>query len=400
MPLSDTAIRKLSSRSRAYQKADGGGLFVEVMPGGKKAWRLRYWLRGKQEKVTLGSYPAMALTEARELRERYKGMVERGDSPMRRKAAERRSRDLPDTVEEFAAIWMKEVVEPATKDTRSIRQVLRKDILPSFGARRLDEVTPADVLSMTDRIKARGSDQMALLARNVLKRLFAFAIARQKASFNPAAAVQAAYIAKARSRDVALTPDEVGRLLRTVYASNMRRANKLAIHLLILTMVRKGELIEAQWIEFDLKAKVWTIPAERMKKDRPHVVYLPSQAVAMLEELKVIGCGAQHVFPSRHDLRKPISDSTLNTAIRATNPEVQDFVLHDFRRTASTLAHEANWNSDVIEKALGHEQKGVRGVYNKAQYAEQRRELLQWWANFVDAQIEEGRKVVIGRFGN
>ena len=161
----------------------------------------------------------------------------------------------------------------------------------------------------------------------------------------------------------------------------------------------KSELIEAQWSEFDLTKGEWSIPGERMKKDRPHIVYLPRQAIAMLEELKALACGSDWVMPSRGDLKKPISKSTLNQAVRALDLDVRDFVLHDFRRTASTHLHEAGFVSDVIEKALAHEQGGVRGIYNRAQYAEQRKEMLQWWANFVDAQIEEGRKVVIGRFG-
>lgn len=397
MALSDTKLRTLKAQEKPYQIADGGGLFIEVMPGGKRVWRLRYRLKGKQEKVTLGDYPSFSLVDARRWREDCKAKVARGESPMRSKQ-EQKAAEL-DTVEAFARRWLAEVVEKNTEQPRNIKRVIEKDIIPAIGQKELAEVTTGDILAIADRIKARGADQMALLTRNVLKRMFAYAIARQKVTFNPAAAVEASYIATAKSRDVALTPDEVGRLLRGIYTSSMRRAHKLALHLLILCMVRKSELLEARWDEIDFNKDEWVIPAERMKKDRAHVVYLSRQALAMFEELKSLACGSPYVLPSRGDLNQPIAHSTLNVAIRALELDVRDFVIHDFRRTASTHLHEAGFNSDWIEKALAHEQKGIRGVYNKAQYAEQRRNMLQWWADFVDTQINEDRKVIIGRFG-
>lgn len=429
MALTDTKLRNLKSGDK--QQADGGGLFVEVMPGGAKVWRLRYRLAGKQEKVTLGEYPAYSLAEARTWRDDCKALAGRGLSPMalkrgdpileeaapavkemahafirnwcmkavekvRAKEAEAKAGD---TVEAFARRWYAEIAEPANSNPRNVKRILEKDVIPAIGAKQVADVTVTDILAITDKIKNRGADQMALQTRNVLKRLFAYAIAREKTTFNPAAAVEAKFIASARSRDVALTPDEVGRLLRAIYQSSMKRAHKLAVHLLILCMVRKSELIEARWEELDLEHAEWAIPGERMKKDKPHLVPLSRQALAMFEELKGLASGSEWVFPSRGDLHQPIAKSTLNVAVRALEIDLRDFVIHDFRRTASTHLHEAGFNSDWIEKALAHETKGIRGVYNRAQYADQRREMLQWWADFVDSQIEEGRKVIIGRFG-
>ena len=164
-------------------------------------------------------------------------------------------------------------------------------------------------------------------------------------------------------------------------------------------MVRKGERIGARWEEVDFEKAQWLIPAERMKKDKPHLVPFSRQAVVMFEELKGLAGSSPWVLPSRNTLREPIAHSTLNLAIRSLDLGVRDFVIHDFRRTASTQLHEAGFNSDWIKKALAHEQKGVRGVYNKAEYLTQRREMLQWWADLVDAKIEAGRRVVVGRFG-
>lgn len=435
MALSDTKLRNLKPADKAYQEADGGGLFVEVMPGGAKVWRMRYRISGrgaKQEKVTLGDYPTYSLAEARSWREDCKRLAGRGLSPM----ALRRGDPIPedaapidkelaqafirvwclktreaarvkaevekeaDTVEAFARRWYAEIAEPANTNPRTIKRILEKDVIPALGRKQIADVTVTDVLAITDTIKNRGADHMALQTRNVLKRLFAYAIAREKIQFNPAAAIEAKFIASAKSRDVALSPDEVGRLLRVIYQSNMKRAHKLALHLLILCMVRKSELIEATWGELDLERAEWAIPGERMKKDRPHFVPLSRQAVAMFEELKGLASGSDFVFPSNRSLKQAISHSTLNVAVRTLDVDVRDFVIHDFRRTASTHLHEAGFNSDWIEKCLAHETKGVRGVYNRAQYAEQRREMLQWWADFVDSQIKEGGgKVIIGPFG-
>ena len=435
MALSDTKLRNLKPADKAYQEADEGGLFVEVMPGGAKVWRMRYRVGGKgakQEKITLGDYPTYSLAEARTWRDDCKILAGRGLSPMalrrgdpipddaapavkelaqafirkwclktceKAKIKEEAAREA-DTVEAFARRWYAEIAEPANSNPRNILRALEKDVIPAIGAKQVADVTVTDILAITDKIKNRGADQMALQTRNVLKRLFAYAIAREKTQFNPAAAIEAKFIASARSRDVALSPEEVGKLLRAIYQSSMKRAHKLALHLLILCMVRKSELIEAKWEELDLEKAEWAIPGERMKKDKPHLVSLSRQAVAMFEELKGLASGSEWVFPSRGDLKQPIAKSTLNVAVRALEVDVRDFVIHDFRRTASTHLHEAGFNSDWIEKCLAHETKGIRGVYNRAQYSDQRREMLQWWANFVDSQIQDGRgKVIIGPFG-
>ena len=427
MALSDTRLRNLKPAEKGYQEADEGGLFVEVMPGGAKVWRMRYRIGGrgaKQEKITLGDYPTYSLAEARTWRDDCKILaLRRGDAipeeaaPAVKELAQAFIRDWclktrekakikeeaareADTVEAFARRWYAEIAEPANSNPRNILRALEKDVIPAIGAKQVADVTVTDVLAITDTIKNRGADQMALQTRNVLKRLFAYAIARQKTQFNPATAIEAKFIASARSRDVALSPEEIGRLLRAIYQSSMKRAHKLALHLLILCMVRKSELIEAKWEELDLEKAEWAIPGERMKKDKPHLVSLSRQAVAMFEELKGLASGSEWVFPSRGDLRQPIAHSTLNQAVRSLEIDVRDFVIHDFRRTASTHLHEAGFNSDWIEKCLAHETKGIRGVYNRAQYADQRREMLQWWADFVDSQIQDGKgKVIIGPFG-
>jgi integrase len=399
MALSDTKLRSLAAKNRTWQVADGNGLFIEILPSGRKVWRLRYRFQGKQEKATLGEYPAFSLAEARLWREKCRSMIAHGVSPAQKKQEEKAKQKEPTTVEAFAKRWLTDIIEKTTRQPRNVVRVINKDIIPVIGHIQLEALTTADVQTVIDRIKLRGSDHVALLTRNVLKRMLAYAISRGIIFNNPAAAIEARYIAQATSRDVALTPQELGILLRGIYTSGMNRRHKLALHLLILCMVRKSELIEATWDEINFVTAEWRIPAERMKMDNPHIVPLSGQALAMFEELKFLAGDSPYVFPSRNDYRHPISKTTLNTAVRTLNLDVRDFVIHDFRRTASTLLHEQGYNSDWVEKYLAHKISGVRGVYNRAEYLGQRREMLQAWADFVDTQIEEGRKVIIGRFG-
>ncbi len=400
-PLNDTRIKALKPKAARYSVADGGGLVLEVMTSGAKIWRFRYSLHGKQQPlITIGDYPATGLMAARERARRYTETVATGVSPVADAKRDRGEAEGIRTVKEFGAYWLeKEIAGKSDEYRRTTTRALEKDVYPALGNKPLSEVSPGDVLAICDRIKNRGAPKMALHTRNVIKRLFEYAIARQLVTANPASAIVARFIATQDSRTRVLDPDEIGRVLRAVYASNIRRPLKLAIHLLVLTMVRKSELIEAQWSEFDLDAGIWRIPAERMKKDREHWVYLAPQAVAMFRELYDSRTSDEFVFPTVRGTDRPIAKSTLNQAIKALELEVQHFVLHDFRRTASTHLHEMGQSSDAIEKALAHSIKGIKGVYNRAEYADERRHILQLWAEFVDAQIDEGRKVVIGKVG-
>jgi integrase len=212
--------------------------------------------------------------------------------------------------------WYDEVVVARNKSPRTIQRVIEKDLVPAIGDKAVDAVTVLNAQAITDAIKKRGSDQMALVTRNIGARLFRYAIARQLCTFNPFAALDAAFIAQARSRDVALTLDEVGRLLRAVYQSSMRRSHKLAVHLLVLTLARKGEVIAATWQEISFEEKLWSVPNTRMKMGKPHLVPLAPEALALLEELRHLAGDSPFVVPSSHSLDKPIAASTLNTALR------------------------------------------------------------------------------------
>lgn len=387
-PLSDTKIKGLKPKDTRYRVTDTNGLLLEVMPSGSKVWRYRFQLHGvRHAPLTIGNYPQIGLADARRQRDEWAVFVARGESPKRVVEAARLEKQ--NTVAAFAQEWLDEQVAGKSESyTKTMRRLMQKDVFPLLGRMPLSDVKPADIMNLCDRIKSRGSPKMALLTRNALRRMYDFAIARQLAESNPAAALVARFIATEDSRTRVLSPKEIGQVMRGVYTSDIRRPLKLAVHLLLITMVRKTELTEARWSEFDIDACTWDIPAERMKKVKPHRVHLSSHAISLLSELKNLSGKSEFVFPSSRGMTdRPISKSTLNQAVRALNMDVQHFVLHDFRRTASTHLHELGHPSDAIERALAHKIAGIKGVYNRAEYTEQRRLILQAWADFVDAQI-------------
>lgn len=247
---------------------------IEVLPTGRKIWRFRYRFDNKSQKITLGEYQAFSLAEARLWREKCRSMVVHGINPAQKKQEEKLKQKDPTTVKTFAKRWLTDIVEKSNHDPRNITRVIEKDITPTIGKLELEELTTAHIQVVLDRIKQRGSDHVALLTRNVLKRMLAYAISRGIIFNNPAAAIEARYIAQATSRDVALTAEEIA---TGIYTSNMNRRHKLALHLLIICMVRKSEMIEATWSEVNFNALEWRIPGERMKMDNPHIVPLSSR---------------------------------------------------------------------------------------------------------------------------
>ena len=402
MRLTDTAIKALKPKDKRYTATDGDGLYLEVYPTGGKVWRYRYRLNGKREKITIGKYPAVSLKEARLRRNREAEKVAGGKSPAEERRAERANWSAAMTLRDFGNQYYAEVVTRDRKKPIQMGRYLQNDIFPFIGDTKVSELTTEDVRSVIWRKKDHGFDAAAGDIRGLLKRMLDYAVTLGLLQANPVLALPMRHVHKVRHRDRALSAEEIGQFLRAVGASNSRRQFKVAFHLLLLTLVRKGELMGARWEEIDADNAEWQVPAASMKTGKPHIVYLSTQAIDLFEELRRLASGSEWVLPGRGTLKKPFAQDALNKALQniIADTGLVYFTIHDLRRTASTLLHEAGFNSDVIEKALAHEQKGVRGIYNRAQYADQRREMLQWWADFVDAQIEEGRKVIIGSFGD
>jgi len=399
MQLTDTAIKSLKPKAGRYVVTDNKGLSLEVFPTGGMLWHYRYNLNGKRERVTLGRYPALSLKLARKLRDERATMVALGESPAQQKQLAKVAAADATTVSDFGERFFREIVAKDRQDLTSPRRYFDKCILPAIGTKPVRDVTTEDVRAIIWRKKDEGFDAAAGEIRGVLKRLFDYALTAGLATTNPVLALPMRHVHKAKSRERALSPEEIRIFLKAAFESNIRRQFKIALHLILLTMVRKSELQLARWEHVDFEQSEWHIPAEHSKTGKPHIVFLSRQTIALFKELQALAGGSDLVMPGRGSLTKPFAHNAMNNALKVAlqGQDIPAFTVHDLRRTASTLLHESGWASDVVEKALNHTIGGVRGVYNRAEYETQRREMLQFWADYIE-QLTTTGKVILGRF--
>ncbi|MCL6363833.1 site-specific integrase [Pectobacterium carotovorum subsp. carotovorum] len=390
--LTDTRLRHLKPKEKLYKVNDRDGLYVAVTPAGTISFRYNYSINGRQETVTFGRYGVggITLAEARERLNEAKKMVAGGRSPAREKARDKARIKDAETFGAWAEKWLRGYqMAESTRDMR--RSVYQRELKSKFAQQKLSEITHEDLRALTDNIVERGAPATAVHAREIVLQVYRWAIERGQKVENPADLVRPASIAKFEPRDRALTSVEIGLMYRYMERVGTTPSIRAAVKLLLLTMVRKSELTNATWEEINFSDAVWTIPKERMKRRNPHLVFLPRQAMDILIALKTFAGSSDFILPSRYDSDTPMSSATLNRVLTLTyrlaqkeEQSLPKFGPHDLRRTASTLLHEAGYNTDWIEKCLAHEQKGVRAVYNKAEYREQRSEMLQDWANMID----------------
>lgn len=391
--LTDTKLRNLKPKEKLYKVNDRDGLYVAVTPAGSISFRYNYAINGRQETITFGRYGVggITLAEAREQLNEAKKMVAAGKSPAREKARNKARIKDADTFEAWAEKWLRGYqMAESTRDMR--RAIFERELKAKFGNQKLPEITHEDLRALTDAIVERGAPATAVHAREVVFQVFRWAIERGQKVENPAELVRPTTIARFEPRDRALTPDEIALMYQYIERIGTSPSIRAAAKLLLLTMVRKSELTNAKWSEINFREALWTIPKERMKRRNPHLVFLSRQALDIFIALKTFAGGSEYVLPSRYDSDLPMSSATLNQVLTLTYRLAQKdgkplakFGPHDLRRTASTLLHEAGYNTDWIEKCLAHEQRGVRAVYNKAEYREQRASMLQDWADTIDS---------------
>ncbi|MFH4666342.1 tyrosine-type recombinase/integrase [Vibrio cidicii] len=393
--LTDTKLRNLKPKDKLYKVNDRDGLYVAVTTAGSISFRYNYSINGRQETITFGRYGVggITLAEARERLNEAKRMVTDGKSPAKEKArAKARMKDA-ETFGAWAQKWLRGYqMADSTRDMR--RSVYARELEGKFGNQKLTEITHEDLRALTDAIVERGAPATAVHTRDIVLQVYRWAIERGQKVENPADLVRPASIARFEPRDRTLTPAEIGLMYRYMEKVGTTPSIRAAVKLLLLTMVRKSELTNATWSEINFSEALWTIPKERMKRRNPHLVFLSRQAMDILIALKTFAGGSDYILPSRYDSDAPMSSATMNRVMDLTYKAAQKegqslskFGPHDLRRTASTLLHEAGYNTDWIEKCLAHEQKGVRAVYNKAEYREQRAAMLQDWADMIDEWI-------------
>jgi integrase len=362
------------------------------------SWLFRYRLNASSEKVTLGRYPDLTLKAARAKRDELAAQVADGKSPAQEIRKAKAGSATVSTVREFGDRYFQEQVARNWKNPVQIRRYLDNEIYPALGDKFLKEITALDVQAIVYRKRDNGRVAAAMQLRGVMKRMFDYAIEVQQVTMNPAAMVATRYIGKARKRSRVLNPQEIRLYLHTVYRSNIRRQFKLALHALLLTLARKSELLQARWQHVDFDAGQWIVPEENAKTAKPHIVYLSTQVAAIFQELKALAGESDLVLPGRNSIRKPFAANALNQALEGLTFDMDPLTIHDLRRTGATLLTEKGFNRDVIEKALSHEKQGIRAVYVLAEYPEERKKMLQWWADYVDTIVNES-KVIVGSFG-
>jgi integrase len=397
--LSDAKCKNATSEGKAVRKIpDAGGLYLWVYEDGRKYWRLRYWLAGKEKSLSLGVYPAVSLKSARSKRDAERKRLDNNLDP----SAERRAEKLrfkaaaENSFEAVAREWYKKQLHtwvPGHAD--DVRRRLEKNAFPSIGRRPIGQIDAPELLAMIRKIEERGAYDLAHRVLQVCGQVFRYGIATGRCERDLSRDLQGALTPHKKTHQAAVRPEELPALLQAIakYDEIGDRQTRLALQLLTLTFVRTNELIGAEWQEFDLEAGIWTVPAARMKMKAEHIVPLSKQSVAILRELREIGGGSRFVFPGRHR-EKPISNNTMLFALYRLGYKGK-MTGHGFRAVASTILNETGFRPDVIERQLAHcEKDEVRGAYNRAEYLPERVKMMQSWANLIDAMLKDTNKVM------
>ncbi|MGX5793473.1 tyrosine-type recombinase/integrase [Pseudomonas sp. E2-15] len=387
MPLSDTTIRTAKPRDKLYRLTDANGLCLEVTTTGSKLWRYRYRFNGGAKMLALGAYPAVTLLKARQLRDGARQLLIEGIDPgERKKTAKQAQRVEGLTFEKLAREWFAyNAPRWAESTTYKAKLYLENDLIPGIGSRSVKTITRPDLVELVRKVEARGTLNAAGKIRQWLHQIFRYGLAKGVVDANPATDLSVvAAPPKAARHHPHVTFAELPELLVKSEAANIHSLTRHAIRLLTLTAVRPGELRQAPWAEFDLERATWTIPAERMKARRPHIVPLPRQAVAILRQLQEVTGRYALVFAGANPDR-PMSENTVNKALRVMGYEGRQ-TGHGFRHLLSTELNGRGYNKDWIERQLAHgDSDEIRGTYNHAAYVQQRREMMQAWADSIDA---------------
>ncbi|MDQ7977169.1 integrase arm-type DNA-binding domain-containing protein [Paraburkholderia sp. SARCC-3016] len=392
MPLTDVKIRQAKADVKPLKLTDANGLYLEVKPNGSKLWRYRFRLGEKENLFAIGEYPTMTLADARKERDAARELVRQGINP----AHERRKQRLENlaagqlTFKATAEEWLEKKARRATaKHIRELRRMFEMYVYPHMGALPLGAIKPQLVLTVIRKIEAAGSPSIAIKARTYISNVFAFAIVEQRCEFDPASPLRAVTIEKPPIEHARpLSREELKAIFRAAAIYKNRRT-AIAMKLLLMLFPRTIELVRAENHEISLKASEWRVPPEKIKSRRLHIVPLPRQAKTLIEELHSLYNAKGYLLPVLHsNAKRPhMSRATINAALEYMLPNSPlPITGHDFRATASTQLHEMGWPTEVVEMQLSHLDKDkTRATYNHAKYLPQRREMMQQWADWLDA---------------
>ena len=402
MPLTDTAIRNAKRADKPRKLADGGGLYLLIQPGGGRWWRLDFRFDGKRRTLSMGVYPDVMLGEARQRRDEARRLLSQGIDPGEHRKLTKNT--LPQDADSFEAVareWYARF-SPGwvpTHGEKIIRR-LERDIFPWIGARPVGGITAPELLAVLRRIEARGRLETAHRAHQNCGAVFRYAVATGRAERDPSGDLRGALPpASKRHHAAVIHPKAIAELLRVLDGYTGSFVTACALRLAPLVFVRPGELRRAEWAEIDLDAAEWRIPAAKMKMRALHVVPLADQALAILRELRPLTGRGRYVFPGARSTDRPMSENTVNAALRRLGYDKDVMTGHGFRTLASTTLHEQGWPSDIIERQLAHaERNKIKAAYNRAEHLPERRKMMQAWADYLGG-IKAGADVVPLRRG-
>jgi integrase len=396
MKLSHIAVKNAPIEDKPYKMTDGDGMFLYVHPNGSKYWRLKYRFLGKEKLLALGVYPETSLARAREKRIEARELLAEGKDPgdVKREIKLQKVINAENTFQSVGLEWL-EARSPkwTLRYAEYMRKRLEIDLFPKLGNRPIKDISAPELLTVVRIVEARGALELANRAVTYASQIFMYGIATGRAERNPANDIKGALKTHVKKGYTHLKEVDLPEFLQKLEKfEDITLQTKLALKLLILTFVRTSELRGATWDEINFDKAEWRISPERMKMRRGHIVPLSNQALAILKELKLLNGQWQYVFPQEYKPIKPISENTILYALYRMGYKNRT-TGHGFRHTASTILNEREFNRDHIERQLAHvEENKIRGSYNMAEYLPQRREMMQWWANYI-TECENGKKL-------
>lgn len=398
MPLTDIAVRSAKPTDKQQKLSDSGGLYLLVHPNGSKYWRLKYRVLGKEKVLALGVYPQVSLSDARSKREDAKRLLANGKDPSQVKQEQKANAksEAANTFESVAREWLKKKAAKQVDKTRNRNlRILELNIFKYIGSTPINQVTSKSLLSALQKMEQRGVVDSAHRALQICGEIFRYAIATERAQADLSLVLKGALTPVNEKHHASITdPKGVADLLRAIHSYEGSFLTQQALKLAPLVFVRPGELRHAEWSEIDLEAGEWRIAAHKMKMKAVHIVPLSKQAVTIFKDVQLVNGNGKYVFAGLRSRERPMSENTINAALRRLGYEKEQMTGHGFRSMASTILHEQGWPHEAIERQLAHaERNKVSAAYNYAEHLPKRREMMQAWADYLDA-LRLGAKVV------
>jgi len=389
MALTDTGIKALKAAPKPQKHFDAAGLFLLVTPNGGKWWRFKYRFGGREKLISFGTYPEVPLKDARNARDQARKDIAAGIDPGVKRKAEKASKSVhaANSFEVIAREWFtKHEASWVESHSSKIIRRFERDVFPWIGARPIGELTAAELLSVVQRVEGRNALDTAHRTLQNCSQVFRYAVATLRVGRDPTTDLRGALPPVKQSHHASITePKAIGELLRAIDGYSGSFITQCALKLAPLTIVRPGELRKAEWTEFDLDSAEWRIPPERMKMRELHIVPLSAHAVKVLRELHALTGEGKYVYPGARTNGRPMSENTVNAALRRLGYTSDEMTGHGFRSMASTRLNEQGWNRDAIERQLAHaERDDVRAAYNYAEHLPERKKMMQWWADYLD----------------